>query len=813
MNSIGFVDTLWQDLRYGARVFARDRGFTAVAVLTLALGIGGVTVIYSVIRNILLDPFPYTDSRRMVDVLIYDTASGDMRGAMTSDEFLAYQEESNVFEDVIGTVSARGMIMPAREGAEVLAVSQVTPNAFAFLGVPPLLGRGILQSDGAASAPPIVVLAHKAWVADFGAVPDVVGRTITLDGRAYTVVGVMPPRFTWHVADAWIPRPLRRTDPERVFWFQARVKPGVTLEQAEAQLNVIASRRAGQHPDDYPEEFRLSVVTVIDWVVGRFRGVLYTLFAAVGLLLLIACCNVANMLLARASARERELTLRAAIGASRTRLVRQLMIESLLLAVAGAVAGAFVAYAGIQAVAYFLPQQNVPYEVVIRLESTALFVCLGTAVITAILFGLLPAWHGARRDLVQGLKDAGRGTGTTFSHGWLRNGLVVGEVALSLVLLSGAGLLMRGFISFVQVDLGFNPSNLVLAWMRFPEGAYTSAAERQQYYRNAVERLAGQPGVEAVGVNSTWPFGDLGTEIERPGLPAVESNEGGLGLSSDGYLRALGVTAIRGRLLSEADVTAGRKVAVVNQALVQRHFGTEDPLGKLIRFPRLATLPDSPLLDPTFTIVGVIRGVANDLPAGEPVPAAYVPTSVIGWGGRIFAIRTTREPATMLNSIRDALRGVDRSVAVQDVEVLQEGLAMAAAQPRFVMLILAAFAGIGLLLVAVGVYGVVAYSVSRRTQEIAIRMALGADRPLMLRAILRPGAMLLIAGIALGLVASLGTNRLLADYVANISNVSVYDPLTMLAAVAVILAMGLAACYLPALRAALVEPMAALRHE
>ena len=552
----------------------------------------------------------------------------------------------------------------------------------------------------------------------------------------------MPPRFTWHVADAWVPRPLVRGDPERVFWFQARVKPGVTLEEAEAQLNVIASRRMPQNRADYAEKFHVSVITVIDFVVGRFRGVLYTLFAAVGLLLLIACCNVANMLLARATARERELTLRAALGAGRMRLVRQLMIESLLLALAGAAAGCLVAYGGIKAVAYFLPRQGVPFEVELRLESSALLFSLATAVVTAFLFGMLPAWHGARRDLVQGLKESGKSTGT--SHGWVRNGLVVGEVALSLVLLLGAGLLMRGFIGLVQVGVGFDPSNIVMAFVRFPTSGYTTLPAQQGYYRAAQERIGSLPGVSATGISSSWPLGGRSTDIERPGRAVQALKAGVFSLCSDGYLPALGVGAIRGRLFTPADITGARHVAVVNQALVVRHFGSENPIGQTIRLARLATLPE-PVLDPTFEIVGVIGDIPND-GTQETLPAAFVPTSVTPAFPRVIVLRTAGDPASMLNGIRRELRAVDRSVAVNEVVMVQEELQSSYAQPRFTMLILAAFAGTGLLLVAVGVYGVMAYAVSQRSQEIAIRMALGADRPRMLREVLGSGARLLAGG-------------------------------------------------------------------
>jgi putative ABC transport system permease protein len=833
MNTIGILDRLWQDLRQAARIFGRTPGFTAVAVLTLALGIGGVTVIYSVIRNILLDPFPYADSRRMVDLLIEDTASGSgviasggraiARGALPVPEFLDYQEQSDVFEEVIGTVSTRPMAMATREGTELLNVSLVTPNTFRFLGVPPLLGRGILDSDGAPGVPPIVVLSHEAWVAQFGAAPDVVGRTITLDGDARTVVGVMPPRFTWHVADAWVPSPVRpaAADPDpRRFWLQARLKPGVTLGQAEAQMNVIAARRAKAHPDEYPKQFRVAVITVIDFVVGRFRGVLYTLFGAVALLLLIACCNVANMLLARATARERELTVRAALGASRWRLMRQLFIESLLLAFVAAAAGCLVAYGGIRAVAYFLPQQNVPYEVELRLDQSALLVSLVTAVATALLFGLLPAWYGARRDLVGGLKEPGKGTGTSFRHGWVRDGIVVGEVALSVVLLLGAGLLMRSFMEILRSDLGFNPSNLVLAVVRFPVGAYTSASERQQFYEAAADRIGAVPGVSNVGLGSGWP--GWRTEIERPGMPRLEGVTARFTLCDERYLTVLGLGAIRGRLLTADDVSGARKVAVVNQTLVARYFGRQDPIGQQIRLTELAKVPEPatplarsgggwpPVSDPTFEIVGVVRDIRNEGLREAPSSTAYVPTTITAAGGRLLTIRTSMDPELVLESVRRELRAVDRTIAVMYIGSVEAELSRAYAQPRFSMLILIAFAGTGLVLVAVGIYGIMTYVVSRRTQEIAIRMALGADRPRVLRSILRTGAQLLVAGAALGLLASRGTNRLLAEQT---SNPPTSDPLMMTMAVVVILTVGLAASLLPALRAARVDPMTALRHE
>ena len=811
MNTVGVVDRLVQDVRYGVRVLARSPGFTTAAVLTLALGIGGVTIIYSVIRNVLLDPFPYTDSRRMIDLFVVDTVSNNRRGALRADEFLDYQEHSDVFDGVIGTISARAMSMPAHDGAESLSVCQVTPNAFEFLGVRAVLGRGILPSDGAPASPPIVVLSHGAWVDRFGGDPGVVGRAITLDDQVRTVVGVMPPRFTWHVADAWIARPLRRGDADaaaRQWWFQARLARGMSIDQAEAQMNVIAARRAPHHPGDYPRQFRMSVITVIDFVVGRFRFVLYTLFGAVGLLLLIACSNVANMLLARATAREREFTLRGALGASRSRLMSQLMLESLLLALAGAVAGCLVAYGGLKVVAHYLPRQGVPYEVVLRLDRWALIFSLVTAVGTALVFGLLPAWHGARRDLAEGLKGSGRGEAGTASHGWVRSGLIVGEVALSLLLLLGAGLTMRSFLAMVQTDLGIPTSGIAVAVMRFPAGAYEEPALRHHYYDEAARRLRAAPGLGAAGVGSHLPVGGLDTAIERPGREHTAQRDGEVILCDEGYFRAFDLHAIRGRLLTAADVSGARPVAVISQALALRFFGGEDPLGQPIMLQRLAETP-APMADPTFEVVGIVGNVRNR-GLDAPGPAAYVPSTVTGWGSRLVIARTAPERALALETIRRELKAVDRNVSVRDVVSLGEEMNSSYAQPRFSLIVLGAFAGVGLLLVGIGVYGVMAYVVSLRTREIAIRMALGANQQGVIWMVLRESLTPVTVGGLIGLPAGYLMMRFARTL---LFGVEANDPATMAGAAVVLLAVAAIAAYLPARRAARVEPMSALRAE
>jgi putative ABC transport system permease protein len=807
-------DTLEQDVRYAVRQLGRDRGFTAVAVMTLALGIGSATVMYSVLHNVLLAPFPYADSARLVDVVVRDAERpGEfVRGPLPAAEFLDFQEGSDAFEDVIGTVGD-DMVLATKERTTPVAVAWATPNLFAFLGVAPVLGRAFDAADALPGAPPVAVLGHEAWQQHFGGDPAVVGRSILLNREPRTVIGVMPPRFAWHVAAFWLPAPLdptARDTPQARRWFQARLRPGVSVAEAAAGLNVIAARRAREHPQDYPKRFRVDVITLVDWVVGRFRAVLYTLSGAVALLLLIACVNVANMLLARSTVREREITIRAALGASRGRIIRQLLVEAGLLAVAGGAAGWVVAAAGLGALRQVLPRNGIAYEVEIALNRPVLLFSLAASTVAALVFGLLPALHASRRDLLSGLQQAGRGLAGGFRRGGLRRGLVVGEVALALVLLLGAGLLMRSFLRMVRVDLGFDPSGVVSADVMFPPGDTRGPAAREAYYREVLAAVAALPGVVAVAEETGTPLGGYQSDAEVPGRPRPERRQARFQLCSEGYLRTYGLRLVRGRDLSEADLAGARRVALVSQALVAAHFEGEDPIGRTIVLPRLTTFPDA-VQDPTFEIVGVVADVRNAGLGEPPVPAVYLPSTIGGPPDRAIAARTTAAPSLLVEPMRRTIAAVDPGMALEQPGIVERWVGQRLyAQRRFSLIVLASFASIGLLLVGVGVYGVMAYTVAQQRQEIAVRMALGARRREVYGLVLRAGGGLLAGGIAAGLALGLGAGRLIA---AQLWNTSPYDPAAVVSAVAVVGGAGLLACAVPATRAVRVDPVAALRSE
>jgi predicted permease len=810
------MQTLWQDLRYGARTLLKQPGFTLIAVLTLALGIGSTTTIFSAIQNILLDPFPYTDASRVVAIQIHD-ASNSRPGGRTffqAPEFLDYQEQNHVFEEVIGGTFG-DVLYNSGDGMEQFSGGYVTPNTFRFLGVPAQLGRGITPDDAKPGAPPVFVMAYKLWVKRFNLDPSILGKTFTLNGTPTTLVGIMPPRFTKLGADVWIVRAMERADPRasRDFWmFQAKLKPGVTVQQAQADIDVIARRLAQVYPDNYPKNFRVQIISWVDSLVGQFRKTLYTIAAAVGLLLLIACSNVANMLLARATAREKEMAVRSALGASRMRLIGQLLTESLLLALGGAIVGCIFSYAGIKGLAPLLPDGFIPREAQIRLNIPVLLFSLGTAVGAAVLFGLAPALQTVRKDLVEPLKDASKGAGGGFRRGRLRNALVVFEVALSLVLLSGAGLLMRSFVKLQQVDLGFNPENILFARLPFPRGQYTTAAEKQRFYEQLLSRLRAMPGVVVATETTTLPpYGGIGSEIDIVGKTHTEKWRAMISLCSEGYFPTLQLRTLLGRTLSETEVNGARKVAVVNQTFVNTFLGNENPIGQMVKINLLESLPDSPVKEPVFEIIGVVSDAKNRGIQEATMPEMFAPYTITGAFDRGIMVRTSAPPLSLLNNVRREIWAVDRNIALTFTGSLEDFLKQFTfAEPRFSLVLLAVFASVGLALVALGVFSVIAYTVARQTHEIGIRMALGAGAADVVRMVLRMGLQLIGLGVGLGLLASFAVTRVIAN---QLWGVSPRDPLTLVAVVAVVGLAGLAACYFPARRATKVDPLVALRYE
>ncbi len=808
------MQLLWQDLRYAARGLRGRPSFTFLAVLTLALGIGAATTIFSVIYNVMLDPFPYTDAHRVAQIQIRD-ASSTRPGGRTffrTAEFLDYQEQIQVLDAVIGG-SMEDVLMTTAEGTEQVTGGMTTPNTFQFLGVPAMLGRAFTPEDAKPDAPPVFVAAHKMWVKHFNRAPDVVGRTYTLNGVPTTLVGVMPARFTKLGADLWRPVVLSRADAslaQRFFMFQGKLKPGVTLQQAQADIEVVARRVAQQYPNAYPKQFTVAVTSWVDAIVGQFKTTLYTLAAAVVLLLAISCFNVANMLLALATAREKEMAIRGALGAGRRHLLRQLLVESLLLATAGAAVGCLFAYAGTKGIAALIPEGYIPREAVIRLNVPVLLFSLGAAVTTALVFGLVPALQAAKRNVVESLKDSGKGVTGGLRRGWLRHSLIVVEVALSLMLLAGAGLLMRSFVALQRVDLGLNPENILVARLPLPRGQYDTAAAKQRFFQTLLPRLQSLPGVVAATETSTLPpYGGIGTEIEIPGKTPAERWDAIYQLCSEGYFPTLGLQIVLGRALSDVEVHAARKVAVVNRMFVEKYFGSEDPLGRHVRLKNLESLPAGRVENALFEIVGVVSDAKNNGIKDPIRPEVFIPYTVTGAFERGILVRTERAPEALLNSVRREIWAVDRGVALTLTGTLVDYLKQFSyAEPRFSLVVLGIFASVGLLLVAMGVFSVIAYAVSQQTHEIGIRVALGATRGGVLRMVAGTGLRLIVIGIALGLAGSYFAIRLIA---AQIWGIPRYDPLTLAAVVVAMLAVGLAACYFPARRAMAVDPIVALR--
>ena len=813
------VEDLWRDVRYALRSLGRSRAFAAVAIVTLGLGIGASTAIFSVIDNVLLEPFPYKDAGRMVFVRIHDTARGQEgnRQGYTSNEFLEFAEQNQVFDGVIAA-SEDPVLYKQKEGVELLYGARVTPGTFEFFGMPALYGRVLQPADYQPGAPPAFVMRHKTWMERFNGDPEVLNKTFVLNGTARTLVGIMPPRFGWYEADVLIPEmPIRGVStgygglPAR--WFLlGRLKPGVTKTQAAADATVIVNHLARISPQNYPAHFQVLVKQLGDTVVGRFEATLYTMLAAVGLLLLIGCGNVANLMLARATSREKEFALRAVLGAGRARLVRLLLVESLVLAIGGAALGVLIAWGGLKLIVAAMPQNLIPAESVIELNPPVMVFALVVAVLTALIFGLAPALQAARRDLNDPIRDSGKGAVGGFRTGRMRNAVVVMEVAVSLTLLVGAGLLMRSFVALREMHLGLEADHVLQTQLPLPEDRYKTAAQVRGFFQPLLARLKALPGVVDVTESSALPpYGGEDSKIEVAGKSHEEEWHALLQSISEGYFQVLRIPLKMGRAFGEAEINDARKVAIVNETFVSKYLRGENPVGQRVKLSGLETVAD-PVREPWFEIVGVVGDVTNQGLQAPIEPEVWVPYTVTGSGAQVLMVRSQQSPTALMNDVRQAVWATDAGVGLAFPGALEDRISQRLyAGPRFAFLLMTIFGCLGLILVTVGVYSVLAYATARKTHEIGIRVALGAERGEVLRLVIGTGLRLVAVGVGIGLMVSLLLGRAIETQLSH--GVKAYDPATFAGTTLLLVGTAALACWIPARRAARVDPMVALRYE
>jgi putative ABC transport system permease protein len=819
------IQDFLRDLQYAFRSLGKDRRFALIAVFALALGIGATTVMFSVLYNVVFDPFPYRDFQHSIVFEMRDLAStGDkgegVRDHYTIPEFLAIRQQNHVFEDIVGNYQL-DVLYADGKGTRRFLGGYATTNGFDFLGVPPILGRVFTPDDGKPGAPLVFMMNYRLWQTEFNGDPKMLGKTFFLNGKPRTLVGIMPQRFNGYGSSLWFPLSLYPgadgtvfpvKDPD-VIWALARLKKGVSLQAAAADLDGILHRLAQTNPGElYPKQFKVVTRTLLDFVVGDFKSTLYALLAAVFLLLLIACSNVGNLLLARATIREREIAVRTSLGASRGRLIRQLLVESFVLALAACFAGCLFAYFGIRGLVAIIPRGPIPEETVIGLNPVVLLFALAIAVLTTVICGLAPALHAVRGNLQLSMTNSGKGAGGGFRHGKLRAGLVIAEVALSIVLLTGAGLLMRSFFTLTHVDLGFNPERILYTRIvPAVDDRYDTAVKKKLFFEQILQRVKAVPGVTTATVSlSMPPLGGAGSFITIPGKTHSERWESMVDLCSEGYFQTLGLQLLRGRLLSETDIDSARHVAVVNQAFARAYFGSEDPLGQKIKFDVLDELPETPH-DAYFEVVGVVTDFRNRGLLEPPTHEAFLPHSITGFGHRVILAKTAVDPNALRANVQREIWAVDSNAAVADSRSVKDLLAEEAyTQPQFGLITISAFAGIGLALVLVGIFSVMAYTVALQTHEIGVRMALGAQHANVVKMVLGKALRLISVGILIGVLVSLGLTRFLASQLAGISAT---DPVTFFAVITLFLAVGLLASLLPARCAAGIDPLVALRYE
>lgn len=803
------MGTLLSDLRYSFRTLFKHPGYTIAAVIALALGVGGNTAIFSVV-NAVLRPLPFREPDGLVWMRAASLRTGEQIGSISIPDFLDYRQQNGTLER-FSALHNLSFTLSGESDAERVKAAGVSADFFETFGIAPKLGRAFLPEEEKEGRNSVVVLSHGLWQRRFGSDPNVVGRSLVLNARSFTVVGIMPPEFQFpREVELWTPLPLdAKQMAVRRFHFLSgvgRLKPGVTLEQAQADITSVAHQLERQYPDTNTD-YGLGLTPLSTYLVGDIRATLWMLMGVVGFVLLIACVNVASLTLARMTTRSREISIRVALGAGRWRIVRQLLTESVLLALIGGAVGLLLAVLGVKTLVA-LSSENIPHLNDLSVDGRVLGFTLVVSSLAGVLSGLAPALSALRTDLNEALKEGGRGPADGPSHRRLHGALVVTEIALSFVLLIGAGLLTKSFLRLSNVEMGFNPEKVLTMQLALSRAKYPEPQQRAALFRQLIERVEALPGVQAAGIASGIPLSgqEQDTSFTIEGKPPAALGSGDdnayYRVVTDGFFQALGIPLIKGRLFSTADRLGATNVVLVSETFARRLFPGEDPIGKRLQIG---------LGEPwTGEVVGVVGNVRYSSLAQEPYREIYTSVEQTPDSITNLVVRATTGPANLTAAVKDVVRSIDKDVPIYNIKTMDQRVSESAFQQRFRTLLLGIFAGIALLLAAVGIYGVVAYSVTQRTHEIGIRMSLGAQQGTIRRMIVRRGMLLALVGVAIGLVAAVPLTRVTSSF---LFGVSATDPATFVGISALIAGVTFLASYIPARRAARVDPLVALRYE
>jgi putative ABC transport system permease protein len=811
------MQTIWQDIRFALRQMSKNPGFSLTAVLSLALGIAATVAVFSVIYSAVITPWPYAGFNRACSVTTIDKAGHEGTPGLTGPQIRSLRQTASV-EDAVGYDGWNLIVTGSDVPEDVQAVS-FTGNAFQFFGLPAMLGRYFLPSDAPDNKDPepVAVLTYQFWRRHYNSDPAVVGKTIQLDHKDYSIIGVLPQRFTWMDADVYLPLKMEQ-DTTHLYGYILKLRPNVRREVAEAEFAPQFQQFDKEHPNYFPPQFRISVRMMATEYVRDLRKTLYLLFGAVALLLAIGCGNVSILLLARGTARQHEFAVRSAVGASRWRLIRQLLTESLLLAVTGAALGSVLAH---QAVGYLvarLPEYSFPHEADFRLNIPTLLFAVGVAIVSGVFFGIFPAFDSGRREINETMQTGLRTVAGSVRGRRVHTGLIAGQIALTLLLLTAATAAIHGFTKMMQRPLGYDPHNVMSLGIPVHENTLKTWAERAAYFTQLRERVDAMPGVVQAGIssNATPPLNGMNQPFEILGKTASEYQDARVNLVSPEYFTILRIPLLAGRLWQQAEVNRGGTLAVVNQTFARKYFPSEDVLGRSIRIPRLTARPPYALTasgsDGWLEIIGVVADALDDGLSKPILPGVYLPYTVNMWMGTQILVRTQGPPLAMVQTIRKEIASINPDQQVYSrVDDLETWITRAQewARARLVSILFAAFSGLALTLAAVGLYSVVSYGVAQRTSEFGIRMAFGARRSDVLQLVARSASASVGLGLILGAVLSLSLSRFVTRWVENGS----VHPLMVPGVSLLVVGVAAVACLVPARKAVSVDPMTALREE